>query len=141
GDGAETELRQQLRWGLRAPGGRGAGRGVESTFLTRTLLAEQTEADTIFQRGLESESTEQAKVVQEALAAALEDSRFKRALSLAHQNLKRYFTSNGSETRGANSPWTRAKDQLNDAQRDLDAARKVAEESAALERTLRLARD
>jgi hypothetical protein len=141
GDGAETELRKRLRWGLRAPGGRGATRGVESTFLTRTLLAEQTEVDTIFQQGLEPESTEQATFVQEALAAALEDPRFKRALTLAHQHFKRYFTSNGNKTRGANSPWTRAKDQLNEAQTELDAARRVAEEVAALQRTLLLAQD
>ncbi|HVZ30814.1 MAG TPA: AAA family ATPase, partial [Polyangiaceae bacterium] len=140
GDGAETELRKRLRWGLRPPGGRGTPRGIESTFLTRTLLAEQTEVDTIFEQGLDPESTEQVSFIQEALAAAMEDPRFKNALALAQRHFKLYFTSNGNKTRGANSPWTRARDQLNAAQTDVDAARKLAEGVAALESALLVAR-
>ena len=137
GDGAETAIRQHLRWGLRMPGGKRGARKAESTFLTRVLLAEQTEVDTIFDQGLEPDSTEQVSFIQEALAAAMEDPRYKRALKLAHGHFDRYYTPTGRKTQGENSPWKKAANLVREAQANLEAAQKVAHDIDALESALR----
>jgi chromosome segregation ATPase len=127
GDAADVELQNHLSWGLRTPGGRGGPRGIQSTYLSQALLAEQTKVASILEARLEEEGTH-LELIKGALAAAVEDPRFKRALAAAQNEVDRYYTTSGVRRRTATSPWKKAQDAINQAQRELDEVERKAAE-------------
>ena len=52
GRAADSRLRELLRWGLEAPGGRGGARGLPESFLSHVLLAAQGTVVQILERTL-----------------------------------------------------------------------------------------
>lgn len=137
GDAADAKLREQLSWGLRSPGGRGGPKGPQETFLTRALLAEQTGVSDILRAKLEDEASALTERVQSALAAAVEDPRFKRALALAARERDRFYSQNGRRSQKQTSPWKKAQSELNAARQELDAVAEEAQKVETLEHRLR----
>lgn len=119
GPGADTVLREQLGWGLAEPGGKGGPRKLESTFLTRALLAEQTEVEAILTHGLEEGASSQQHLLEQALEAAAEDPRFKQALAAAVRDKEQFYSQTGRKRVGASSPWKRTSTALSEAEEEL----------------------
>ena len=70
----DGRIRELLRWGLPAPGGKGRRKGFSESFLSTTLLADQDDVTAVLRSGLDDDSDESGKRrLTEALQALAED--------------------------------------------------------------------
>lgn len=109
----EEELRKLLAWGLPSPGGKGAPRGLPTSFLSHVLLAGQTDVETIFGRSLENDGAASGKDrLRKALAALAEDPRFKTILAEVQKKVTEYFSPSGLRKKGRESPFALAAEEI-----------------------------
>ena len=110
-DGRQVEerLRRLVELGIPAPGGKGAPRGVPTSFLTNALLAGQTDVDAVLAASLDRDLAEGGRVrLTQALAALGQDPLFASVLETANEEVDRYFTATGRVRRTQHSPIARA---------------------------------
>jgi hypothetical protein len=130
----DGRLRELLRWGIQAPGGRARTRGLPESFLATALLAEQKDVEAVLHRRLDEDSDDSGQQrLTEALQALAEDPVFKRVVEATQRRVDEAFTATGRRRTGAGSPWVELRDQ-----RRLVSARKTevstqAEESRGAE--------
>src|SRR5690606_6205902 len=102
----DEELRTMLGWGIAAPGGAGAPRGLPPSFLSTVLLGEQANVAGILQATLDADSDESGRTkLTAALEAFAQDPLFKAVLDQAQAQVDAAFTPTGKKKRGRASPF------------------------------------
>lgn len=130
----EEKLRKLLGWGIPAPGGKSAPRGLPSSFLANVLLAPQTDVDSILTASLAEDVADTGRLrLNKALATLAQDPMLKKVLDVAQAEVTRHFTPTGQRTRKATSPFALASDAVKKLQRDLDELRGKLDESQGVE--------
>lgn len=133
----DGKLREILQWGLAAPGGR-TGRKLPRSFLTQVLFAEQTDVTAILAQTLEDDPGPSGRLrLTEALGALAQDPVFKGVLDRAQQERDRYFTATGRKRGGSGSPFTTARNQVVQAQEQVDVLRTRLADSELAEARIR----
>ena len=126
----DGELRNILRWGIEAPGGRGGKRGVPESFITTALLGEQSDVVAILGRSLAGDPADSGRErLTEALQAMAEDPRFKRVVAAVQDKVDEAFTATGRKRSGQASPWARIREQRRDAEANETNVRHQVEDS------------
>lgn len=123
----EERIRALLAWGIPAPGGKGAPRGLPGSFLANVLLAAQTDVDGILGESLASDLDGTGKLrLTKALATLAQDPLFKKVLDAAQAEVDLCFAPRGGRKRGQGSRFTQAgnvvkkfRDELGGLQRQL----------------------
>lgn len=134
GRAVDEKIRKILGWGIPSPGGKGAPRGLPSSFLANVLLAEQAHVEAILEASTEGDGTDEGKArLRKALAGLAEDPFFKRVLVETQKRVDGYFTATGRKKLGKSSPFSQAADAIKERGERLDGLRKSAEESRTIE--------
>jgi len=137
GRAVDEQLRKLLGWGIPAPGGKGAPRGLPTSFLANVLLGAQSDVEAILGQSTEDDATGSGKErLRKALAGLAEDPWFKRVLVEAQKKVDAYFTPTGQKKRGKGSPFAAAADHVKQRGEKLEDLRKSAAESRAIEETV-----
>ena len=129
----DGRIRELLRWGLPAPGGRGGTRGFSESFLTTTLLADQRAVAAVLDSSLADDTDESGKRrLTDALQALAEDPMFRAVVARTQQRVDEAFTSTGQRSRRRGSPWITLRDERQAAdQRRTEIRRRVTESDEA----------
>ena len=129
----DGRIRDLLRWGLPAPGGKGRPRGFSESFLATTLLADQRAVASVLDRSLDDDSDESGKgQLTAALQALAQDPVFRAVVARTRQHVDEAFTSTGQRVRRRGSPWINLRDQRQAAdQRRTEIRRRVTESDDA----------
>jgi hypothetical protein len=126
----DDKIRRLLKWGVPSPGGKGAPRGLPESFLSRVLLAEQTDVDAVLQASIANDGHEDGKIrLVSALAAFAQNKLLKQVLDRAVEERDRYFTAKGLRKRGKTSPFTDVAERLQRATKALADVQEQLEES------------
>ena len=134
----EEKVRALLQWGIAAPGGKGAPRGLPESFLAKVLLAAQTDVDEILTASLEKDQDDTGKLrLRNALATLAQDPLFKRVLDVAKQEYDVYFTANGRPRRHKGSKLVEVGEAVKKSQSELDQLRHELEQSREIEDQVR----
>ena len=134
----EEKVRSLLQWGIAAPGGKGAPRGLPESFLAKVLLAAQTDVDEILTASLEKDQDDTGKLrLRKALATLAQDPIFKRVLDVAKQEHDVYFTATGRLRRTQGSKLVAADEAVKKSQAELDALKRELEQSREIEEQVR----
>lgn len=138
----EQKVRELLRWGVNNPGGKSGARGMPETFLSKALLAGQTEVDAILAQSLAADPDEGGRLrLTSALSALAQDPRFKAVLEQAQDEVDRRFTEKGQYKRGKDSELRAAQERVELLTQQLETLRGGAARASAIEARLREARD
>ena len=129
----DGRIRDLLRWGLPAPGGKGRPKGFSESFLATTLLADQRAVASVLDRSLDDDSDESGKgQLTAALQALAQDPVFRAVVARTRQHVDEAFTSTGQRVRRRGSPWINLRDQRQAAdQRRTEIRRRVTESDDA----------
>lgn len=129
----DGRIRDLLRWGLPAPGGKGSPRGFSESFLATTLLADQREVAAVLDRSLDDDSDESGKgQLTAALQALAEDPVFRTVVARTQQRVDEAFTGTGQRSRRRGSPWIDLRDRRQAAdQRRAEVRLRVTESDEA----------
>ncbi len=138
GRDVEGRLRQLLAWGIPAPGGQGAPRGVPESYLTTALLGEQDKVTFIFEANLDEDRTESGRsLLTEALGALAQEPVVAALLDRLQARAREVFTETGQRRRTPNSPLVRCADEINRQEQRLreleDRVRRSDEIEAAIQ--------
>ena len=118
GRDVDDKIRQTLRWGLDSPGGKGRKKGFSESYLSTTLLAEQSAVTTVLTRGLDQDPDESGKRrLTEALQALAEDPVFRQILAATQQRVDAAYTSSGQKSRRRGSLWMELRTQRQAAEK------------------------
>lgn len=134
GRGVDGKLRGLLGWGIPAPGGKGAPRGLPLSFLSQVLLAPQTDVDGILEKSLADDATNSGLLrLNKALATLAQDPLFKRVFDLAQAEVDKLFTPTGrikkaSELAAASEVIKEIQAELAQVERDLQSSQAVEAE-------------
>ena len=133
GRDVDGKIWETLRWGLDSPGGKGRKKGFSESFLTTTLLAEQSAVTTVLTRGLDQDPDESGKRrLTEALQALAEAPVFRQILAATRQRVDAAYTSSGQRSRRRGSPWMELRTQRQAAQkRRVEIRSQVADSEGA----------
>lgn len=138
GRDVDGELRELLRWGLTAPGGKGGSKGLPESFLTNVLLAEQSDVPAILARGLTGDADESGRIrLNAALQALAQDPLFKRVLTEAQARSGRAFTEKGLPSRAKGSPFKDVAEELKQIQARQEELQAKLNDTAGAETRLR----
>ena len=138
----EDRVRTLIGWGIPSPGGKGAPRGLPTSFLAQVLLAGQTDVETILAQSTEEDGAVSGKDrLRKALAALAEDPWFKRVLTATQKRVDEFFTPTGQRKRGRGSPFALAADDLKRRAEKIDNLKKEVVESRATEEQVRRLHD
>ena len=129
----DGRIRDLLRWGLPAPGGKGGPKGFSESFLATTLLADQRAVAAVLDRSLDDDSDESGKGrLTAALQELAQDPVFRAVVARTQQRVDEAFTSTGQRVRRRGSPWINLRDQRQAAdQRRTEIRRRVTESDDA----------
>ena len=129
----DGRIRDLLRWGLPAPGGKGGPKGFSESFLATTLLADQRAVAAVLDRSLDDDSDESGKRrLTAALQELAQDPVFRAVVARTQQRVDEAFTSTGQRVRRRGSPWINLRDQRQAAdQRRTEIRRRVTESDDA----------
>ncbi len=114
----DGRIRELLRWGLPAPGGKGKRKGFSESFLSTTLLADQDDVTAVLRSGLHDDSDESGKRrLTEALQALAEDPVFRAVFVATQERVDEAFTNTGQKKKGRGSPWVALREQRQAAEK------------------------
>ena len=123
----EGRLREELRLGAAAPGGKGAGRGLPETFLTTLLFPAQGGVTDVFAARLDGDADASGRErLHDALAAIAREPLLAQVLERAQLRVDAAFTATGRRRRAAGSPWIDIEDRLRRAAQELEDSRRAA---------------
>jgi DNA repair exonuclease SbcCD ATPase subunit len=130
----EDQLRKLLGWGIPSPGGRGAPRGLPTSFLAHVLLSEQADVEAILEQSTEEDGAPSGRErLRKALAGLAEDPWFKKVLTETQRRVDALFTPTGQRKRGRDSPFAAAAEDVKRRAERVGALKKGVEESRAIE--------
>ena len=102
----DGRIRDTLRWGLDAPGGKGRRKGFSESFLTTTLVADQRDVTAVLTSGLDDDPDDSGKRrLTEALQALAEDPVFRQVLAATQQKVDEAYAPSGLKRKSRGSPW------------------------------------
>ena len=128
----DGKLRDILRWGIEAPGGRGR-RGMPSSLITTALLPDQSEVEAILGRSLADDPDDSGRDrLTEALEALAEDPRFKQIVDVVQARVDEAFTPTGRKRHGKGSPWRGLADERRRAEEWERDVRRQSDETAGV---------
>ena len=131
----DGRIRELLRWGLPAPGGKGKKKGFSESFLSTTLLADQEDVTAVLRSGLHDDSDESGKrLLTEALQALAEDPVFRAVFVATQERVNEAFTNKGQKKKGRGSPWVALREQRQAAKKRHDEVRAQADDSKGTRR-------
>lgn len=138
----EEKIRTLLAWGIPAPGGKGAPRGLPTSFIASALLAAQTDVDSILERTLDADADGSGRLrLTKALATLAQDPLFKKVLDAAQREVDACFTATGQPRRGKSSRFTEATNTVKRLREELlEIERRIAE-STSVEESVVLLRE
>lgn len=130
----EERLRTLLAWGIPAPGGKGAPRGMPESFIANALLGGQDNADDILLQSLAADAADSGKLrLTQALASLAQDPVFKGVLLHAQAEVDQFFTATGQRKRGQGSRFTQAAERVKAIGDELGQRRSLLETSGSIE--------
>ena len=130
----EERLRTLLAWGIPAPGGKGAPRGMPDSFIAQALLGGQDDADDILEQSLAADAAESGKLrLTKALASLAQDPLFKGVLLRAQGEVDQFFTTTGQRKRGQGSRFTQAGERVRAIGDELGQRKAQLQTSSAIE--------
>lgn len=130
----DERLRTLLAWGIPAPGGKGAPRGMPDSFIAQALLGAQDDADDILELSLATDAAESGKLrLTKALASLAQDPLFKGVLLRAQAEVDQFFTTTGHRKRGQGSRFTQAGERVLTIGDELDERKSLLQTSSAIE--------
>jgi len=130
----EEKVRAVLGWGIPAPGGKGAPKGLPSSFLISALLGNQTDVDGILAKSLADDPADSGKLrLTKALAVLAQDPVFKQVLGVAQNEVESYFTQNDRKKTGQGSKFTAAGKRVKELQKEVSTLETELAESVAVE--------
>ncbi|MFO0635087.1 MAG: AAA family ATPase [Nannocystaceae bacterium] len=130
----DAELRKMLAWGVREPGGKGAPKGLPSSFITTALLGGAAPVDELFAADLGKDSDPAGRErLTEALQSFAEDPLFKRMLGQAQGMVDRAKDSRGNWRRGRDAPLFHIGERIRELQQELASLVRAAEHAEAVE--------
>ncbi|MEO8594635.1 MAG: AAA family ATPase [Candidatus Solibacter sp.] len=133
GRDVEGKLRELLRWGLAAPGGRGVSQRTE-TFLTTALLGKQGEVSAIFEASFKSDQNESGRtLVTNALDALGQDPLVTKLLKRLIERTDKVYRADGGLKRSADSPIVQAQAELREREDRVRALEEAARKGAEIE--------
>lgn len=136
----DGKLRELLAWGIPAPGGKGAPRGLPVSFLSQALLAPQTDVDGILGQTLADDTAVNGKLrLNAALATLAQDPLFKKVLDTAQAELSANLTATGKPKKG--SPLWLLGELIKKLQGELAVVRQQLESSQAVEQEVNAKRE
>lgn len=131
----EERLRALLSWGVRAPGGAGAARGLPNSFLANALLAPQDKVDDILRMSLEADNDPSGRVrLTGALAALAQDPVARKLLDAAQKEADRFYTATGRRRSGADSPFKSVSENIKELGQEREQLADAMARSAEVER-------
>ena len=132
GRGVDGSLQDILRWGIEPPGGKSGKRGMPSSFITTALLGDQRDIDAILETSLANDPNASGRErLTVALQALAEDPRFKQVLASVQERFDEAYTATGRRRSGRGSPWTRLREDRNDAEQREQETRQQLEHTAS----------
>jgi AAA domain len=132
GRDVEGKLRELLKWGLAAPGGRGTQRA--ETYLTTALLGKQGEVSAIFDASLKRDQDETGRaLVTRALDALGQDPIVTRLLDRLKERSGEVYTPGGRIRRTADSPLVRAQAELKEREERLRVLQESSRQGKEIE--------
>jgi hypothetical protein len=133
GRDVDGKLRELLRWGLAAPGGRGASQRTD-TFLTTALLGKQGEVSAIFKASFKGDQDESGRsLVTHALDALDQDPLVSKLLDRLKDRTGEVYTASGRHKRSADSPLVQAQAELKDREDRVRALEEAARRGREIE--------
>ncbi len=130
GRDVDGRIRELLRWGLPAPGGKGRSKGFSESFLATTLLADQRAVADLLERSLDDDPDESGKGrLSDALQALAQDPVFRKVVARTQERVDEAFTGTGQRSRRRGSPWMNLRDQRQAADRRRTEMRRRVTES------------
>ncbi len=130
GRAADGRLRELLRWGVEAPGGRGGARGLPESFLSQVLLATQGSVAQILERTLAGDRDGSGRAqLHEALQALAQDPVFQRVLAAVDAKVESAFTATGRRKTGQSSPFAPLRQTIADLGLELERVSHLRRES------------
>jgi AAA domain-containing protein len=130
GRAADGRLRELLRWGVEAPGGRGGARGLPESFLSQVLLATQGSVAQILERTLGGDRDGSGRAqLHEALQALAQDPVFQRVLAAVDAKVESAFTATGRRKTGQSSPFAQLRQTIADLGLELERVSHLRRES------------
>ncbi len=137
GRAADSRLRELLRWGLEAPGGRGGPRGLPESFLSQVLLAAQGTVAQILERTLgEDREGSGRERLHEALQALAQHPLFQRVLAAAEAKVESAFTPTGRRKTGQSSPFAPVRQSISELGQELERIEHLRRESDEVQQRL-----
>lgn len=138
----EEKLRAMLGWGIPGPGGKGAPRGVPTSFLANVLLSGQTDADEILRQSITEDAEESGKLrLAKALSTLAQDPLFKEVLQVAQREVDLLFTETGRRKRGLTSRFKEASDQVKELKAEIEGLARQLEDSSTIEEEVNALRE
>lgn len=139
GRAADGRMRELLRWGIEAPGGRSGGRGLPESFLSQVLLAAQGSVAQILERTLSADRDGSGRErLHEALQALAQDPLFLRVLKAVQEKVDSAFTPTGRKKTGQASPFAPLRQSISELTLELERVGHQRRESDEVEQRIRL---
>ncbi|MEY4544462.1 MAG: hypothetical protein RL685_657 [Pseudomonadota bacterium] len=137
GRAADSRLRELLRWGLEAPGGRSGGRGLPESFLSHVLLASQGTVVQILERTLTDDREGSGRErLHEALQALAQHPLFQRVLAAVEARVESAFTPTGRRKTGQASPFAPVRQAISELGQELERIEHQRRESDDVQQRL-----
>ncbi|HVZ35798.1 MAG TPA: AAA family ATPase, partial [Polyangiaceae bacterium] len=142
GRAADRRVRELLRWGIEAPGGKGGGRGLPESFLSHVLLGAQGSVAEILGRtlGMDRDASGRQQL-HEMLQALAQDPVFQRVLRAAQEKADSAFTPTGRRKAGQSSPFAPIRQNIVELSQELERVAHQKRESDEVTRRIQLASD
>ena len=130
----EESIRAALGWGIPSPGGKGAPKGLPSSFLANVLLGPQTDVHAILSSSLaEDDGGGKLRLTKAIVTAFAQNDVFKKVLEAAQKEVNSYFTANGRPKKTQASKFTTAGNRVRQLKKQLTELEADLSESIAVE--------
>ncbi|HTU62545.1 MAG TPA: hypothetical protein VMF89_28990, partial [Polyangiales bacterium] len=136
--GVEEKIRELLEWGIPAPGGKGARKGVSESFLATVLLAEQTDVDEVLAQSLKDDLSDSGRTrLRKALSTLAQSPLFKYIIDEAWREQNLYFGDKGNRRTSKTTPLAIAGKVVKEHETELAQLRRDRDQSQEIEAQVR----
>lgn len=135
GRAVEEKLREIIAWGVPAPGGKGAPKGLPESYLATALLGRQDAVTAILEASPEEDGDNSGLgLVTKALGALGQDPLVSRLLQRLQERTEKVFTEGGQLRRGLDSPLVQLTNKVKDQKERLDKLEESVRQSGEIEK-------
>jgi len=135
GRDVEGRLREIIAWGIPAPGGRGAPRGLPESYLATALLGRQDEVSAILEASPEKDGDKSGlELVKKALGSLGQDPLVGLLLQRLQERTEKVFTEEGRLRRAEDSPLVQLSNKVKDQKERLVKLEEPLRQSGEIEK-------